>query len=196
MDKISALMDGELDARQSDQQYTRLKQDSDARACWNTYHLIGDALRRDSIVSTNFSAKLGARLEQEPAVLAPQRPQMRPVRRTTAYALSAAASLSAVALVGWMAFNNPLVPQPDSVTTSVTTSVATSVSPSVSASVSAPVVPSAPVTTVTPASVQPQLASVPSEGKMNEYLMAHQEFSPSTAIQGVAPYIRSVSTTK
>jgi hypothetical protein len=26
--------------------------------------------------------------------------------------------------------------------------------------------------------------------------MAHQEFSPSTAIQGLAPYIRSVSTTQ
>lgn len=188
MDKISALMDGELDARQSDQQYTRLKQDAEARACWNTYHLIGDALRRDSIVSTNFSAKLGARLEQEATVLAPQRSQMRPLKRTTAYALSAAASLSAVALVGWMAFNNPLAPQPDSVATSVATSVASSAS--------APVAPSAPVATVTPASVQPQLASVPSDGKMNEYLMAHQEFSPSTAIQGVAPYIRSVSASK
>jgi sigma-E factor negative regulatory protein RseA len=181
MDKISALMDGELDARQSDQQYTRLEQDSDAKACWNTYHLIGDALRGDSIVSTNLSAKLGARLEQEPTVLAPQRPRMRPVRRTTAYALSAAASLSAVALVGWMAFNNPLAPQADSVATSV----------------AAPVAPSSvPVATVTPASVQPQLASVPSDGKMNEYLMAHQEFSPSTAIQGVAPYIRSVAASK
>ena len=47
MDKISALMDGELDAHQSDQQYTRLKQDSEARAHWNTFHLIGDALRGD-----------------------------------------------------------------------------------------------------------------------------------------------------
>jgi hypothetical protein len=28
---------------------------------------------------------------------------------------------------------------------------------------------------------------------MNEYLIAHQEFSPSTEIQGLAPYIRSVS---
>lgn len=208
MDKISALMDGELDAHQSDQQYTRLKQDSEARAHWNAYHLIGDALRGDSIVATNISAKLSARLEQEPTVLAPQRSQMRPVNRTTAYALSAAASLSAVALVGWMAFNNPLVPQPDSVATSVATSVptavpasvgtpvATSVSTPVSTPTSAPVALSAPVAAVTPASVQPELASVPSDGKMNEYLMAHQEFSPSTAIQGVAPYIRSVSASK
>jgi hypothetical protein len=31
---------------------------------------------------------------------------------------------------------------------------------------------------------------------MNEYLIAHQEFSPSTAIQGLAPYIRGVSATQ
>ena len=46
-----------------------------------------------------------------------------------------------------------------------------------------------------PADAPVALASVPSEGKMNEYLMAHQGFSPSTAIQGLAPYIRSVSAT-
>ncbi len=195
MDKISALMDGELDAHQSDQQSTRLKQDPEARAHWNTYHLIGDALRGDSIVATDFSATLGARLEQEPTVLAPQPSQMRPANRTTAYALSAAASLSAVALVGWMAFNNPLVPQPDSVATSVATSL-TSFHRLPATPTSAPVALSAPVAAVTPASVQPELASVPSDGKMNEYLMAHQEFSPSTAIQGVAPYIRSVSASK
>lgn len=28
---------------------------------------------------------------------------------------------------------------------------------------------------------------------VNDYLIAHQEFSPSTAMQGVAPYVRTVS---
>jgi len=31
--------------------------------------------------------------------------------------------------------------------------------------------------------------------QVNEYLMAHQEFSPRTALQGVVPYVRSVSAT-
>jgi hypothetical protein len=44
-----------------------------------------------------------------------------------------------------------------------------------------------------PAAV-PQVASVPDDGRTSEYLLAHQAFSPSTAIQGVVPYIRSVST--
>src|SRR5262245_51144522 len=129
MDKISALMDGELDARHSDQQYARLKEDAEARVCWNTYHLIGDVLRGDAIVSADFNAKLRARFAQEPTVLAPQRPQARPAKRITTYALSAAASLSAVALVGWMAFNNPLTPQPDAVSTAALSTPASAVAP-------------------------------------------------------------------
>jgi sigma-E factor negative regulatory protein RseA len=176
MDKISALMDGELDARESGQQYSRLKHDADARACWETYHLIGDALRGECMVSKKLSGglvgDLGTLLAQEPTVLAPQRGTPNRVAPST-YAWSVAASLSAVALVGWIAVNNPLSPQPELAKAPVTT-------------------PSAPVI---PASAPVQLASVPSDGTMNEYLMAHQEFSPSTAIQGLAPYIRSVSAT-
>jgi sigma-E factor negative regulatory protein RseA len=103
-----------------------------------------------------------ARLEGEPTVIGPRHSM---AKRVTTYALSAAASLSAIALVGWVAFSdNPLAPQSELAKAPNTLSAS-------------------------PA----QLASVPSDGKMNEYLIAHQEFSPSTAIQGLAPYIRSVS---
>ena len=171
MDKISALMDGELDTHQTDQQYARLKHDPEARASWDTFHLIGDALRGDCRVSSAFSSQVSARLTAEPTVLAPRR---NPSRRVTTYALSAAASLSAVALVGWVAFQNLVAPQAEIATAPV-------------------VAPPAPVAPVAP---PVELASVPSEGKMNEYLIAHQEFSPSTAIQGLAPYIRTVSATQ
>src|SRR5688572_21157127 len=145
MEKISALMDGELDARLGDQQFAHLKNDSGARACWDTYHLIGDALRGERVVSGNPSGRLerfSALLAQEPTVLAPHR---RPAKPITAYAWPVAASLSAVALVGWMAVNNPLAPQPE-------IARVTPVLP-------APVTESAPV----------QLANVPSEGRMNDY---------------------------
>ncbi len=167
MDKISALMDGELDGHEAQQQFVRLKQDKDLAGCWDAFHQIGDAMRGERALSRDFDQRLAARLAGEPTVLAPQRSM---VKRFTTYALSAAASLSAVAVVGWVAFfNNPLAPQ---------TELAT-----------APNTPAA----VSPAPVAAQLASVPSDGKMNEYLIAHQEFSPSTAIQGLAPYIRGVS---
>ena len=165
MDKISALMDSELDERQARQQLSRLKQDGELLQCWHTFHLIGDALRGERTLSHDFAHRLTSRLAGEPTVLAPRR---NPAKRVMAYALSAAASMSAVALVGWIAFfNPPLAPQ---------TEIAKA--------------PTVPPPTAAPSA---QLASVPSDGKMNEYLIAHQEFSPSTTIQGLAPYIRSVS---
>ena len=167
MERISSLMDGELDAHQAGQELARLKNDPEARAAWEAWHVAGDAMRGDSALSPRFSARFTERLAAEPTVLAPRR---NPVRRVTTYAWSAAASLSAVALVGWMALHNPIAPQPQEQLAGST-----------------PTVPAP--------EPQAELASVPSEGRMNEYLIAHQEFSPSTAIQGVAPYIRTVSAT-
>lgn len=168
MEKISALMDGELDGLEAKGQLTRLKEDKELVRHWHTYHLVGDALRGERPLSAGFNERLAARMAAEPTVLAPRRSMK---TRAAAYALSAAASISAVAVVGWVAVNNqPLTP---------------------AAQIAQPSVPLPPA--VTP---PPQLASVPSEGKMNEYLIAHQEYSPSTTIQGLAPYIRSVSTTQ
>ncbi len=167
MDKISALMDGELDDRQAREQLVRLKQDEELVGCWHTFHVIGDALRGEPVLSQGFNRRLTDRLNEEPTVLAPQRSA---AKRITAYALSAAASVSAVALVGWIAFvNNPFAPQPE--------------------------LAKAPAATTLPPAATPsaQLASVPNDGRMNEYLIAHQGFSPSTSIQGVVPYIRTVS---
>jgi sigma-E factor negative regulatory protein RseA len=165
MDKISEWMDGELSGHQTREQFTRVKQDTELHHCWDTFHLIGDVMRGEPALSREFEQRVAARLASEPAVLAPRH---RVASRFATYALSAAASVSAVALVGWIAFfNNPLAPQPD--------------------------LARAPTTPPPAAAPAEQLASVPSDGKMNEYLIAHQEFSPSTEIQGLAPYIRGVS---
>ena len=164
MDRVSALMDGELDEHQARQIIAGIRQKRDLRDHWDTFHLIGDTLRGDCRLSADFSGRLADRLAQEPTILAPRR---HTAKRMTAYALSAAASLSAVALVAWTALStsDPVAPQP----------------------------PLAQVQRAIVAAPVAQLVSTPSEGNMNGYLLAHQGFSPSTAIQGVAPYIRSVS---
>ena len=73
--------------------------------------MIGDALRGEYLLFRDFSQRVTHPLAQEPTVLAPRRSA---VRGITAYALSAAASLSAIALLGWIAFFiNPLTPQPE-----------------------------------------------------------------------------------
>jgi len=163
MERISELMDGELEAREAQRQLARIKRDEELAYCWSTFHLIGDALRGERPLSREISSRVATQLANEPTVLAPR--SFTPKRAAT-YAVSVAASLSAIALVVWIAFNNPLAP----------TEIAKAL----------PALPPAPV----------ELANLPSEGQMNDYLMAHQEFSPSTEIQGLAPYIRSVSGTQ
>lgn len=174
MDRISALMDGELDEREAGRELERLRQDGPLRERWDIFHVIGDAVRGDNPLSADFVRRVSESLRQEPTVLAPVR--RRPAGRITAYALSAAASVSAVAMVAWVAVSTGGI----------------GLQPEIAA---APSIPAAPVQQAVPVAVPvaPVLASVPDEGRMSEYLLAHQGFSPSTALQGVAPYIRSVS---
>ena len=168
MENISALMDGELDDREAALECERLKDDPALRGTWHSFHLIGDSLRGERLLSEGFSARLAQRLDREPTILAPRRLAARPTRFTT-YALSAAASLAVVSVVGWMALS--------------------------------PSVPMGPITQRAPMKPPiivdaPQVATVSSDGRMNDYMLAHQGFSPSTTFQGLAPYIRSVSTTR
>ncbi|MGZ8372839.1 MAG: hypothetical protein ACXWUW_07900, partial [Rhodoplanes sp.] len=128
-----------------------------------------DALRREPMLTAGFSASFSKRLADEPTVLAPRR--MAPkTRRVTTYALSAAASISAAALVAWVAVS-PMTPATSQL-----------------ASAPAPVPVKAAVELVS----QP-LRSMPSDGRMNEYLLAHEGLAPGSVLQGVAPYIRTVT---
>jgi sigma-E factor negative regulatory protein RseA len=106
-DRISALMDGELDDKSAAELIETLGRDREARLAWASYHLISDAMREGRLLSEGFGARLSERLAAEPTVLAPRSRQPDSKRW---YALSAAASLAAVALVGWLAF----APQPAS----------------------------------------------------------------------------------
>src|SRR5688572_5815944 len=104
MEKISALMDGELDERQHQQELSRLRQDGELRQTWNTFHLIGDALRGERLLLADVAGPFSRRLAAEPTVLAPQRTHAR-ARKVTTVALSAAASVAAAAFVGWVALS-------------------------------------------------------------------------------------------
>lgn len=162
MESISAFMDGELEGHEATAQLRRLKEHPQLLTTWETYHLIGDAMRGEAGYSPGLAVKISARLAAEPTVLAP-RPRM-PLRNVRRLALSAAASIGGVALVAWLAlFDNPFVPQQNLAVNQA------------------------------PPGVQTQLAATPANGAVNDYLLAHQQFSPSTAMQGVASYVRTVS---
>lgn len=73
---LSALMDGQADARDWAQALEAWGQDPAQRADWHAYHLIGDALRSDDLVAGSsggaaFLAGFRERLAQEPVVVAP-----------------------------------------------------------------------------------------------------------------------------
>jgi len=167
MERISAFMDGEAGQAETHHALLRLKQDTESNQIWAAYHLIGDTMRGDPLLRDDFMARFHARMESEPTQLAPRMSW----RKSANYALSAAASISAIAVVLTLALvDNPLRPQ---------------------APIAAAPRSNAPVL----AQAEPARPAPARQGKVNEYLMAHQEYSPSTALQGVAPYVRTVSET-
>lgn len=166
MERISAFVDGEVGESEATTQIRRMKEDPQLRAAWETYHLVGDTLRGEKIgLSREFGAKLSTRLADEPTILAPR--MRTPVRASARrFALPVAASLGGVALVAWLAvFNNPFAPQKEN--------LALKPQP--------------------PQAAQIQFAANPPSGEVNDYLLAHQQFSPSTTMRGVASYVRTVS---
>ena len=162
MEKISAFMDGEIGGADAAVQVKRLKEDTQLRAAWDTYHVIGDTMRGEKLwLSHRFTEIFAQRLAQEPTVLAPHAriPVQSTVRRL---ALPVAASVGGMMLVAWLAlFNNPFAPPKENVA----------------------------VVTPTPMEVKARLASE----EVNDYLMAHQQFSSGATLPGVASYVRTVS---
>lgn len=153
-------MDGELFEDEADSLLGRLKNDSTVRKNWAVYHLIGDILRQPEHIHCDLSAKVRELLRDEPTVLAPRGRAVKQRMRT--FALSAAASLSAVGVVAWMSLQ-----------------ISPEVVPQLAMQQSA----------LRPVSMQIRTNS-------NDYLVAHQEYSPSAVVNGSASYIRTVSYTR
>jgi len=173
--RISELMDGELGRREAAGPLEALRSEDEARATWRSYHLIGDAMRDTHALSAGFAARVAAKLAAEPTVMAPAR--LAPVMQRPRWQfLSAAASLAAVALVGWVAFgpreNAPQVAQIPAQNLAMKAQAAQS-----AARAPAPAV----------------QAQVPPPDAAQDYLYAHQGYSPRNSLQGVAPYVRMVS---
>jgi sigma-E factor negative regulatory protein RseA len=159
-EKLSAMMDDALERDERERCVQRLKEDAELRAAWDVYHLIGDTLRGHT--APQIAEQVRARLAAEPTVLAPRRAE-RARPRLAWYPLAAAASVAAVALVGWLALplfdlQGGAVMDPGTI-----------------------------------AKVEPAAVPVPQAQGMVDYLLAHQRFSPAIAMSGLAPYVRTVA---
>lgn len=110
-DQLSALMDGELDESEIQRACAQWRDESDFRARWHVYQLIGDILRSDELAAScrgdaAFLSSLRGRLANEPVVLAPHALQQgvgrsrAVVRRTRAWIGSAAVAAGFAAVIG------------------------------------------------------------------------------------------------
>ena len=105
-DQISALMDDELAPDNADHLITSVKAGGECAECWATYHLIGDAMRGNPIFKADFHLRIMQTLDAEPTVLAPQVLAPHGIAKKslvkTPVVWSVAASVAAVAFVGWV----------------------------------------------------------------------------------------------
>lgn len=99
--ELSALLDGELEVHEGPRLWADLKATPQLHATWQTYGLIGDAIRDEGNLSRDIAARVMLALEDEPTVLAP-RPARRNFKLPSAI-LALAASVAGVAVVGWLA---------------------------------------------------------------------------------------------
>ena len=170
MDKISAFVDGESAPADTLEVLKRLRSDDGSRKYIDTFHMIGDVMRGDPVLRGDFVERLRARLDEEPTVLAPHA-RWRP--SVPAFYSAAAAIAGFAVILGLVWTNNPLGQFRDMDARGRLSSLQLAQS--------------------APADARAHPAAVANAGHVNEYLVAHQEFSPRTALQGVVPYVRSVS---
>lgn len=107
-EQISALMDDEIAVEDAVHLIASMQSSRLAAESWSCYHLIGDAMRGDRVLSKNFKQDLMHKLDQEPTVLAPKTAHSHAekvveLKERLPVKWSIAASLAAVMAVGWMA---------------------------------------------------------------------------------------------
>lgn len=180
-EQISAFVDNESNEGHVETAMATLHQDA-GRAAWNLYHQIGDALRSDDLntkLSTDFNARLFARLDAEPTIMAPALNNAVKKSMVARYAMPSMAA----AAVAVMAF----ITVPQMMTHEV---------PVVASNAQQVIVAAATPTTnvaAQPVVVASENGEVLRDPQMDEYLLAHQRFSPS--VYSTAQYARSANFT-
>lgn len=119
-DRISALVDGELSRDEALATIKALGASEEARAEWDSYHVIGSALRGEALPALDQrrarASAIFAKLATEPTVLAPvntRRPE--PTEKRTRIALAMAASVVTISAVGVVAWKQQSVATPAAV---------------------------------------------------------------------------------
>jgi sigma-E factor negative regulatory protein RseA len=168
-ERISALMDGELNRDDAATLIKSLSSDQGRRNCWDEYHLIRDAVNGENVEQINARRArcdaIFARLADEPTILAPTAMKRRATEKRTRIALAMAASAVTVSAIAVVAMK-----QQQSVGVVPTTQL---------------VQQTAPRPLVLNASTQSAQQGA-AEMRVNDYLAIHRQFSNADAFQNAA----------
>lgn len=174
--KVSALMDGELDRQEASNIIEAINKENELQDEWETYHLIGDALRQSSRLSMSISSSVNQKLKTEPTVLFPgisstSTPKNQKVK---VFAFSMAASVIAM-VSGWVVMHDLYEPRP----------IVVAEQPMQDNTMTG-----APIMVSTPPLMH--IYSHPPV-EINDYLFVHREFSPGGTMRGQITNAHSVT---
>ncbi|MCB1874582.1 MAG: sigma-E factor negative regulatory protein [Chromatiales bacterium] len=174
---LSALVDGELGARETDEILAQMRSDAELQGTWERFQWIGDAIRNNLPESVpvgkeaDIAARVSVALADEPAILAPAaldadkpRSRFRPL-----VGVAVAASVAGLAVMGLRAMTQdgnqgPLALQ------------------------GTPVVMQEPIKVGRmPESLEPAQRS-----RLTRYLVSHYENAPNGGMKGMLPYVSVV----
>jgi sigma-E factor negative regulatory protein RseA len=163
-EKLSTLMDGELERSEARTVIKSLSQDPQHRQQWDCYHLIGDVLRGEtggeSVRHRACAASIFERLAKEPTILSPAAAGgLLRSERNTRIALAMAASVVTISAIGVVAFKQQ----------------------------GATVAPVQLVQQVAPRAIaDPAAGPNPAQVRVNDYLAIHRQFANPSALQEAA----------
>ena len=201
-ERLSALMDGELEGAVLARACAQWRDDPRARADWHAYHLIGDVLRSDDLAcdagrDAVFLQAVRARLAREPVVLAPTAPTApavapRPVvSRLRSWRTPTAVAAGFVAVAGALTLTRLGVPSAPAVPQSVA-----QVAPAVLADGRSGAAGTALVSeTGAAAEPAPLVANgqFVRDARLDRYLAAHKQFAGSSALGVPSAYLRNAT---
>ena len=169
-EKLSALVDNELDELEERRVFAALENDVALRRTWERYHLARAALHQDLdvIVPLNMAERVAQRIDAEPPTAVSFRRH-----RVARYlgTLAIAASVAAIAITGVQWIHQP-APAP---------------LPSLAANKPAP------QNIIRSGTTRWDMKEPEAESALKAYLVEHNEFASTSGLGGMMPYVRVVS---
>lgn len=169
-EKLSALIDDELDDLDERRVLNALGADAELRRAWGRYHLIRAAMTRQlsALAAPDLPERIMARLQESDAAVPYPSLRFWPL----AGGFAVAASVAAIAILGIQALRGPVLPG---------TASALAVAPSAINEVASAAVPAS--------SSEP----TNSDDRLSLYVVGHNEFMPTAGMGSMLPYVRVVA---